>query len=762
MHETTSERGPRALAAALLTAALAWGCGGDGASEDGGPSGSSAGSTPGSGSASAAAATDAAPPPRVDPEARYDGRTLDEYAVGLDDLSPAVRLESLGNVLHFGANAFPLRDRMRRMAVEDPEDELRAGAMVALVRMEDPGAEDFLVERLRDPEAMQTERGWKTLLQVVVEDVETQRLVREARALVGGNVAHGETLLDAAGSGVPRAGALRTALAEELVRADHADATVPTLLAMLHGLELTPAERLEYVRANHARLPSPDAALSALRTLGGADAFALTLEVLEQRGAPLDRRLHEIRTFPAQGVPAAARLDAAAAFLPAPGERELQQVFAAMQAVVSGAPEEPEVAARFQAILTELAPADGGQDPGTRALALLYLCDGAAAGTMGAEALDPVFAALRDDPEEIVLGTALQELQKLAPRAPADVLGALPAHLVDTMYARPPSDPWAHAVAQGALDVLRAGLGKVDADASLTALVEAFEAHTDHPVNAVLIRWLVPQAAGLERAGWDMPTLASLVGRLQLDGGLSPAEHEWLYNSNLTQFNNVTSADIETIVAYYEPAMFAESLPAHRFLQGMRDNGASVLHHVWGKPEGETYRAFLERVGAEGPPEGRVAALWGLDFYGYRAHDASARRGAAHFEHELAGRPARVCPVVLGSPRRRMLLQPAAFLSGEPDQVFLATRRPEDDPPALGGLHGLETPLAVAFLDAHGSVLAVGRTDDPALQAGRNRTLALTHPTAAHALLHQDGAFDLSPGDSTGLDPEFLAALWTP
>jgi len=691
--------------------------------------------------------------PSYDPEARYDGKTLDEYAAGLGDLNRAVRLRAMGSVLRFGVNAYPLKERMRVLAVEDPDEEVRSAAFVALFEMKDPEASEFTLERLREPAAFESDRGWQMFLDVVIKGVDEDLLAFEAAELAANDPAHGESLLLVSGR-VSRSGALRQALAGVLVRQPHGDETVAQLLGMIGSIGLSTDEQVDYVRDNHARLSNPEAALNTLRGIGSERAFEATLAILDETARPLPSRLQAINGFPAGGASAGAKLDEIAEFLPASTEVDVQQIFAAMQSVAS-AGQDPDVTGRFQAILVDLA--GSGQAASVRALSMIYLADGLIGGGMSADALDPIFGALESDSTELVLGTALQELKKVVPRAPADLVPELPGRLVRIAYARPPTDSWSHAVTQGVFETFSLGLAKLGAKAVVTALAEQVEAHPGHRANFQMLQWIVPQSSQLQRLGASMPDAARLAGRLLVDGSMGAAQADWVYNSaNMTWFNSVTRADMETIAAYYEPILMAGELPSHQYFTKLHSQAAEQTYHMRGNPELERYLAFLQRMSREAAPAARVATFWGLNTSLYFSYNHAERTGMAHFEHTLGGKPATIKPTTVGRWSKHVL-KPAAFATGAEGEAFLLSRGGGSD--SLGDIADLQGVYGLAFLDEAGAVMATARTDEPGLTVKQGRTLQLVQPEAQHALLFEISSFDLEVGDDTGLDPELLALL---
>jgi len=706
------------------------GCGGGGGESDEAQGGAS--SATGASSGATSRAPDSGPAPDFDPDARYNGKTLDEYASGLEDLNPSVREQALEDIANFGANAYPLRDRMRTMAAQDTEDELRADAVGALFRMEDPGAEAFVLERLGDPEAMQTDRGWRLLLRVASEEIEPDRLASEGRAIAESDTAHAERLLGVGGPAPFRAG-----LATTLMQQEHSDGAVAPIFQMLPELDITPGERI-----------------------GDTGAFAVAMRILDESDPGLRQRLGYIVSFPGDDVSGAQKIDAIGAWMEGAGEPEAQQLFGAMEQVAQSAGDGA-AWSRFEGILGASAT-DASADPRIRALAMIYLCEGVGAGAMSAGALDPVFDAIETSPEEIILGTALGELQKAVARAPEPVVEGLPVRLVEAMYVRPADDGWSHAVADGLLDCLSSGISRLDMDSAIDALHAELDAHPGHPVNFQVLQWTVQQGASLRRAGADMPQAGRLAGRLLVDGSIGPAEAGWLYNSaNLSSYNNTSVAEIDTIMAHYTPILMTAELPEGQYYRQMHETAIGTLYHLKREPEkAQRVLEWAERMANQAPAPVKVDILWGINTSWYNAHQPAHRSGCAHVDIDIAGTPAKLKPMSFGDGHnRKQALAPGHFITGEPGEAFLMTVDTSTDPRSLGRLGPIETPMTVAFLDAQGTVIAMGRTDDESLHTGVRRHLSLTHPDAQHALVYADGAFDLSEGVETGIDPEFLAEL---
>lgn len=729
-------------------------CGGDEASASAQETAAAESSTAAPAPVNATAKKAAAP--KVDPEARYNGKTLDEYTAGLKDLNPAQRKRALQNILKFGPNAYPLKEQMQIMAVEDGEDELRAGAIVALYEMEDPDADQFVLERLRDPKAFQNSRGWVMFLQVAAKEIEAETLAGEASGLASTDMPHAEMLFAVTNSG--GFGPFNTALSKAIVKHEHSDASVAILMPMLSRLELSPGEQVAYITENYKRLPNPRQAITALQAVGDEAAFDAAMTILAETESDLRTRILAVSGFPADKIPGSKKMAVIAGYFDGAGEPEVQQIFSNLQSLRKSNADEAS-AERYQAILVESASAST-TDLNRRGLAILYLCDAVAAGDIGSDGLEPVFSALESDPEEVILGTAIQQLQKMIPRAPAEVAGVLPTRMAKTMYARDSSDKWSGAVAQGMLDGFRAGLGKLGGKATIHALATEVDAHPGSPVNFQVLQWLVPLGRQLMKTDADMVEAGALAGRLIVDGSMGPAQAEWVYSkTNLSAFNNTSIASIDTIIAFFEPILMTEELADHQYFKTLHGTAIQTLFHVRGTADGEKFLEFAKRMANEAPPSVRVTVIYQLNFTHYKSFSPAERKGVAQFKHELAGKPARIKPMVFNIQARPQVLSPANFMDGEAGEAFLLSQVRGSNPPSLGLISQMPAPMAVAFLDAQGKVVAVGSTDDASLQAGTGNNLGLTHPQAVHAILFKAGEFDLPVGTETGIDPAFLAAF---
>ncbi len=227
-------------------------------------------------------------PPAHNPEATFQGRTALEYAERLDHRSAQQQLAALDGLVAMGVDGLPAREAVRNLIENidshDVEpymtDILALRALAAMIAMQAPEAGALVRQRIVDPEFLDQERDYGSLIQAAMEiGISEETLAGDVLPLADSAPGHGGLLLRT--GKLP--GPLKESLGQELFALDHDEETTRFFLEHLAEFTfLDESEALNYVRT-HIGLARENEreALATLVALGSEEALELGLEISE-------------------------------------------------------------------------------------------------------------------------------------------------------------------------------------------------------------------------------------------------------------------------------------------------------------------------------------------------------------------------------------------------------------------------------------------------------------------------------------------------
>ena len=227
-------------------------------------------------------------PPEHNPEATFQGRTALEYAERLDHRSPQQQLAALDGLRAMGVDGLPAREAVRTL-IEDIDsrgvepymaDTLALRALGAIAAMQAPEAGALIRQRIVDPEFLDQEREYGSLIELALDiGVTEENLAGDILPLANSAPDHGGVLLRTGKLPDP----IRESLGQELFAIDHDEATTRYFLEHLAEFAfLSESDALDYVR-DHIGLARENerAAHATLVALGSEAALDLGLEISE-------------------------------------------------------------------------------------------------------------------------------------------------------------------------------------------------------------------------------------------------------------------------------------------------------------------------------------------------------------------------------------------------------------------------------------------------------------------------------------------------
>lgn len=227
----------------VVCAMVLGGCGGG---DDGGAAGDAAavgGATPTADAARAVRQW----LPEHNPDARYGGKTVLEYAEGLIDLNPEVQLEALMFIGEFGVDGLPAREQVRDLVNNPRADEMiRLFALGVLHEMQAPEATPLAREKLADPEFSNDLDTYADLISGLVHEagIDTATIRTDLLAIARADLDHATRLMML--DNVPEEA--HEALVRAVFEADHNERARDYFVQNLAGLTMLGDEpRLNYV-----------------------------------------------------------------------------------------------------------------------------------------------------------------------------------------------------------------------------------------------------------------------------------------------------------------------------------------------------------------------------------------------------------------------------------------------------------------------------------------------------------------------------------
>ena len=132
-----------------------------------------------------------APLPDYNPDAKFNGKTVMEYAQGLDDLNPRMQLTALQAIAKFKVDGLPARDKVKAALEASKDDRVKLAALAVLSEMKAPEAHHLIREKLRDPKFFESARSYGQLLSGAKQvGVDEAALKGDVLKLAGSNRAH--------------------------------------------------------------------------------------------------------------------------------------------------------------------------------------------------------------------------------------------------------------------------------------------------------------------------------------------------------------------------------------------------------------------------------------------------------------------------------------------------------------------------------------------------------------------------------------------
>ena len=245
----------RAYAIVVVLGCLLCGCGDDGS-----------GSGAGGGSSSSSASL-----PTHNPDAKFNGKGVLEYAAQLSDLNPAVQQRALNSIRKFGVDGLPARDKVRALVDSSAAPTIKVMALSVLAGMKDPDAQSLVRQKLADPEFSDKDVAYRGLLRGTKElGVDEATLQADLLAIYAKNPAHAVRLMKM--RALPAS--VQNALAKTVFESDHDAATTQFFMQNLTTLHfLDDAQRVAYIKAHPAEASKQgqraQAAAAAGRNRGG-------------------------------------------------------------------------------------------------------------------------------------------------------------------------------------------------------------------------------------------------------------------------------------------------------------------------------------------------------------------------------------------------------------------------------------------------------------------------------------------------------------
>lgn len=197
-------------------------------------------------------------PPEHDPEATYEGRTAQQHAERLSDLSHGRQIDALRDIAAMGVHGLPAREAIHGLidGIEarnlDPRvaEHVELAALGTLYAIEAPEAPAMVRQRILDPGYSERTDAYARLIAAALDTgMDAQTLGANVIELVDSDPDHAARLLRT--ETLPEN--IQADLAEALFPLDHDEDTARFFLSRLAGLDfIDPPQALNYVRTHQA------------------------------------------------------------------------------------------------------------------------------------------------------------------------------------------------------------------------------------------------------------------------------------------------------------------------------------------------------------------------------------------------------------------------------------------------------------------------------------------------------------------------------
>ncbi|GER08495.1 hypothetical protein JCM17843_28050 [Kordiimonadales bacterium JCM 17843] len=457
--------------------------------------------------------------PDYDENATYNGRTLSEVTPGLSDINPERRMLTLRDVAQFGVNALPAREKIRIMAQEDTDDRVKVGALATLHQMQDPQLPDLFSKLLSDPQYTAQSRTWQELVNRAPEVLGEEELEDFAAQVTKDNPEHAEMLFSLAVN-TDAASAFGVALMDR----DVSPSTTQKLMIVMPDMDLPDPRKIDWIKDHHMQMPNLRVALQTLQRMGGQEALDASLALLaEYPLASVADYRQTLRAF-SGSMPPAQSIKIYGGLIEKTGqsEQDLQSLFGEMAGLVARLKQSSAVvrnsAQGEQAQADYRQAQDAYHDmlqnlmahdlPLVRALAAGSLIDATVQDPLEPRRLmTPAFQLLKNEEQEVVIGTIVQRLKGVLPRIDYNAHPDLVEALAESIYARPSEDKWAYAVADGVVKAFDSAMRsrRLPQELAIPNVVDQSLAHTGiWPIPVCLIGWLPGWSRAIFPKPWEM------------------------------------------------------------------------------------------------------------------------------------------------------------------------------------------------------------------------------------------------------------------
>ncbi len=618
---------------ATLAGALLVGCGGDGSEGD--PSSTSASKSM----------------PKYDKGATYNGRTVEEYAAGLSDLNPQVRLQALRNIAQFGVNGLAVREQVKKIVLEDAEHSLRVAALGGLVHMQDPKAGDLYVEVLGNPQFTDSDQIWYELTRGAKESLPGDRLEKELKRIANKNQEHAERLLN-----LRTKTEMHLPLSKVLMDKKVSGRSMNVIMSYLPRMEISDKQKIDFIKNNIENLPSKTTAMQAIAAIPGELAFETTLSMIrEDSSIPLTDALNVLYSKSSEDMPRIMAFMADLSEASGRSQQELQQICQRMSSIIDqrrGRAAQGQIDPYVEAVnvyFSELGELTKNDSSDVRSVSAMYILNRFSKfdfvmnfsyfdGLDMESFLKPVFDILANESEEIVLGTALSQLENSIARFTIDpnwqenkAKGVnsydwLEKNIANSIYVRSSDDKWAYAVADGLLKTADNGMlqSRLFWASMIPLVFEKTEANSGHVANARVFDWLIAltfkrnldQLLG-SRANADK--MFTTLGSLTMDPSVSQAQVETLFNNRefAARAISFSGDNVDTIIGILNPIVMSQDakFAGPTVQANMKTVLSSNIYYMRGKPDQAKYIDWVRQVAAKGHPAFRSIAVAGLQQY---------------------------------------------------------------------------------------------------------------------------------------------------